>query len=816
MYGQLRVARAGSRAVRSLPQKRCLATPPPPPPGGSGLPPNPPGTLNSVPTRPVTVPPTTPTPGSSTLASGSGSVSASSPLKPPLTPPPKQSGGPSPSPKKQSRFFRKFLIYTSLGAITFYAGSGFISTKSEGYREFFVGNFPGAEFIADFADDHEWESFGYGSVTKKAIQSYNTATGKLEEKITPSTTQKIERKATEVKNDIVDAAEKAKSKSIETKDAIAGIGKETTTQKIQHKASDLKNAALNATHNAEDKLKHLAHDTKERVDKATKDLPFNFSDGVEGVVREAEKVLTKTESKAQNALHETESKAKQALNETESRAKQALEKGENALLNAEHKIENAAHDVKETLKPHATEYEKAVSPYQQRTRELNPTDVERKKPSFEGKRIYDGPPLPLGHEPPPGYYIPPPAKPVVETAKDKLEEKVEKIKQTLPLLVPKVKEFASEEPIISQLASTIDSLTSSLSTSSSTGLPSNDATGILSKAQDDLTALNKRLHDVKQTEKENLEKSIKEKTQEFEALLKGKEADWTKSEQAQKDSWLKERESLVEKWRGELETELESQRQGIEQRLRDEVVSQGIELQRRWLRSIKTQVETERGGRLAKLDNLTTSLKQLERVTLDNSAQLDDNVRLHKIWSALRAVQTKVDQGDVSFDEELRALKSLSKPSNGENTKGDASVIITALEQIEKSGIASTGVKSFGSLSSWFTQSLSSKIHSSSLVPSPEEANVLSHLASLGLSKLLFRPSAGPVEGQNVGSVLARVEFCLNEKDLDGATRELNTLKGWPGKLSKDWLEQARRKLEVQQALEVVATEATLSSLLLA
>lgn len=244
-------------------------------------------------------------------------------------------------------------------------------------------------------------------------------------------------------------------------------------------------------------------------------------------------------------------------------------------------------------------------------------------------------------------------------------------------------------------------------------------------------------------------------------------------------------------------------------RLREEVVSQGIELQRRWLRSIKTQVETERGGRLAKLDQLTTSLKHLERITLDNSATLDENVRVNKVWSALRALQTKAEQGDVAFDHELRVLRSLTT-SDEEKT-----VISPALQQIEASGAATTGIKSFASLSSWFINSVAPRIHSASLTPTPEESTVVSHLASIALSKIMFRPTAGAVEGSDVGSVLARAEWCLGEKDLDGAAREINGLKGWPGKLASDWLREARRNLEVKQALEVVATEATLESLLL-
>ncbi|EEB99627.1 hypothetical protein MPER_00660, partial [Moniliophthora perniciosa FA553] len=72
----------------------------------------------------------------------------------------------------------------------------------------------------------------------------------------------------------------------------------------------------------------------------------------------------------------------------------------------------------------------------------------------------------------------------------------------------------------------------------------------------------------------------------------------------------------------------------------------------------------------------------------------------------------------------------------------------------------------------------------------------------------------GLVEGSDVLSVLARAEYHLNEKDLDSATRELNQLKGSAKALLHDWLEAARRRLEVEQALQVIQTQATLASLL--
>lgn len=73
----------------------------------------------------------------------------------------------------------------------------------------------------------------------------------------------------------------------------------------------------------------------------------------------------------------------------------------------------------------------------------------------------------------------------------------------------------------------------------------------------------------------------------------------------------------------------------------------------------------------------------------------------------------------------------------------------------------------------------------------------------------------GNVEGEDVASVISRAEDRLSRKDLDGAAREVNQLKGWAGVLAGDWLREARKRLEVEQALEIVKAEATLSSLLL-
>ena len=229
--------------------------------------------------------------------------------------------------------------------------------------------------------------------------------------------------------------------------------------------------------------------------------------------------------------------------------------------------------------------------------------------------------------------------------------------------------------------------------------------------------------------------------------------------------------------------------------LKEEVIAQGIELQRRWIRDIKVRVEQERGGRLAKLDELATELKRLERVALDNSAFLDENLRIHAFWSALRALTHTVDGSSRKpFRDELRVLRHIA-------TAREDPVVSAVLNTLESSETPDIGIEPFADLALWFSTSVAPRVSRVALVPD-QNAGILSHLASHVLTSFTFKPQ-GFAEGKDVLSTLARAEFYMNEKDLDSAARELNQLGGTAKELLGDWLEAARKRLEVMQALEV-------------
>jgi mitofilin len=226
------------------------------------------------------------------------------------------------------------------------------------------------------------------------------------------------------------------------------------------------------------------------------------------------------------------------------------------------------------------------------------------------------------------------------------------------------------------------------------------------------------------------------------------------------------------------------------------VIAQGIELQRRWIREIKVRVEEERGGRLGKLEELSANLKRLERIALDNSAYLDENLRVHSLWTAIRALTSSTTASPVRkpFREELRVLRHITAAR-------EDPVVSVVLDSLENNDVPDIGVEPFADLAVWFTAEVAPKVAQVALVPD-ENAGVLSYLASHALSSFRFQRQ-GLVPGNDALSVLARAEHYLNEKNLDSAARELNQLTGPAKTLVHDWLKAARKRLEVEQALEV-------------
>lgn len=251
------------------------------------------------------------------------------------------------------------------------------------------------------------------------------------------------------------------------------------------------------------------------------------------------------------------------------------------------------------------------------------------------------------------------------------------------------------------------------------------------------------------------------------------------------------REQLSETYQNKLQTELSRVQEVAEQRLRNELVEQAIEMNRKLVNEIEDLVEKERNGRLSSIAQLSANVAELEKLTLGWNEVIDSNLKTQQLQVAIDAVKAAIENSEVPrpFVRELAAVKELSDSDP---------VVIAAIGTINPQAYQH-GIPSSTQIIDRFRR-VANEVRKASLLP--ENAGITSHAASVVLSKVMFRKE-GSVSGDDVESVLSRTANLLEEGNFDEAAREVNSLTGWAKMLSKDWLADVRKVLEVRQALDV-------------
>lgn len=404
-----------------------------------------------------------------------------------------------------------------------------------------------------------------------------------------------------------------------------------------------------------------------------------------------------------------------------------------------------------------------------------------------------------------------PAKPVQkqapgasETAKDVSTKapEVNEPSKIMPIAqIDALKIKNAEEPLVQDLVKILNDIITVVNADNASGKYSST----INKAKSELANVGGRILALKQAEKTAADKKIQSTQAEFDTaakeLVRRLEEEMRDQEARWRDEFESEREKISNSYQERLDVELKRSQQVSEQRIRNELLEQAVTLKKDFISSIKDRVETERNGRLAKLSDLASSINELESLTSQWNSVIDSNLQAQHLQVAVEAVRTSLNTADRPrpFIHELAALKELAADNPVVNA-AIASVNPTAYQR---------GVPTSAQLIDRFRR-VAAEVRKASLLP--EDAGVASHAASWALSRFLFK-KRGMTVGDDVESVLTRTETLLEEGDLDGAAREMNTLDGWARKLSVDWVQEARKVLEVRQALEVCGAEVRLQGL---
>lgn len=174
-------------------------------------------------------------------------------------------------------------------------------------------------------------------------------------------------------------------------------------------------------------------------------------------------------------------------------------------------------------------------------------------------KVYDAP-LPLGFEPPPGFNKPKPPPPL-------LALEAHSAPPPLPLITPEISEHAGSEPIISQLATTIDNLTVFLN---SNPAAAEKAHGVIDTAKLDLMNLASRIEKIKEDERAILEQQLDDQAREYTVKLLELEMVSQDKLDSQEDDFRKlfdeEKAKLIKAYREKLSQELQTQSEIINER----------------------------------------------------------------------------------------------------------------------------------------------------------------------------------------------------------------------------------------------------------
>lgn len=318
---------------------------------------------------------------------------------------------------------------------------------------------------------------------------------------------------------------------------------------------------------------------------------------------------------------------------------------------------------------------------------------------------------------------------------------------------------------------------------------------VVDKAKGELKKVYREIDQIKKAATEDAAAQVRARVADFDKaandLLTRVESSMAAREAGWQREFDEEMRKIKETHDERVKVMTERERQLNEQKLENKLLEQAVELKRKFAKQVQKQIEEERDSRLGKLEKLSKSVSELETLATGWNEVIDMNLRTQQLHVAVEAVRATLEDAAQPrpFIKELVALKEIAADDNVVNA-AIASINPLAYQR---------GVSNSAELIDRFRR-VAAEVRKASLLP--EDAGVASHASSFVLSKVLFKKQ-GLAAGDDVESILTRTQTLLEEGDLDAAAREMNGLTGWAKTLSRDWLGEVRRVLEVRQALEV-------------
>ncbi|EPZ32052.1 Mitochondrial inner membrane protein Mitofilin domain-containing protein [Rozella allomycis CSF55] len=246
--------------------------------------------------------------------------------------------------------------------------------------------------------------------------------------------------------------------------------------------------------------------------------------------------------------------------------------------------------------------------------------------------------------------------------------------------------------------------------------------------------------------------------------------------------------------------ELKKQASLYQENMTKQLEKQKKEMEADFKRRVRKQVAEERNGQLSKLSELELELKVLEmKVKEENDLTKHLNESSKKLLFANSILNAIENPTRVNF----------SVPLNGLKNECSTEFVKEIVKEIPEE-VSNAGVMSEQSLIDGFREIIP-RVRRVAFIPE-NNSSLKNHAFSFLFSSLVFKLH-GNVEGKEVDCILARSENWISKGNLEMATRELNSLKGWPRLMALEWIKEARKTLQVKQAMSAIQSHLQMNQL---
>lgn len=341
-----------------------------------------------------------------------------------------------------------------------------------------------------------------------------------------------------------------------------------------------------------------------------------------------------------------------------------------------------------------------------------------------------------------------------------------------------------------------------------------------SKLSDNSTAIMNKINKSLDTLSKNFEPSTKD-IEEFKNLkLKQLELEFAK-EKTKLTSELtntlqQTKEELIKKHNEKLAKESDEIRKALALEYDAKLKQQEIELIKKFDKSVTSKIESERNDKLKDLEGLSQRIESVEKFELELSEVASTYTTFKEIRKSISKISSLLNSNVSSnirgenLVNEINNLKDLTKPLDNGLIDETIDSFPTNTELLKNGGVLTQSQI----LTRW--ELLVPELRKVSLLP--ENPGILGYASSSLFSKFLWSKNGIPTTGKDqflgndVESVIARVNNYLQKNQLDNAVEEVTSLKGVARDLVNDWLTDTRRKLQIQFLVDIISTEVNVSA----